>query len=166
MSASVTFTFLQSSSLCLTTTSPERLAQAVQWGLRPLARVGVPVDELVLTLLLSLRFIGIVFDEVRNLAFGVAARGIQWKALQGLGTVDVLAALVGRLFENLFTHSKNIAEAMVARGYRGDPRKHGIFFMQELSMEPHDWMVLVGLVLVVGLSNGSTIRTVLSSLAA
>lgn len=55
---------LQSASLCLTTTTPEQLAAALRWYMGPLAHVGAPVEELILTLLLSLRFIGLVFDEV------------------------------------------------------------------------------------------------------
>lgn len=33
----------------------------------PLTRLGVPVAEIILTLMLSLRFINLVFDEVRGL---------------------------------------------------------------------------------------------------
>lgn len=57
---------LQSASLCLTSTSPERVTQAIHWFLSPLKRFGAPIDEVTLTLLLSLRFTGLVFDEVSN----------------------------------------------------------------------------------------------------
>lgn len=33
----------------------------------PLTHLGVPVAEIILTLMLSLRFISLVFDEVREL---------------------------------------------------------------------------------------------------
>lgn len=56
----------QSSSLCLATTTPEQLAFALRWFMLPLTYIGVPVAEIVLTLLLSLRFISLVFDEVRE----------------------------------------------------------------------------------------------------
>ena len=55
---------LQSASLCLATTMPEHLAAGLRWYLSPFIWLKAPVDELVLTLLLSLRFIGLVFDEV------------------------------------------------------------------------------------------------------
>ncbi|KAK6913858.1 hypothetical protein RJ641_021179 [Dillenia turbinata] len=42
-------------SLCLATTTPEQLASALQWSLRPLSLVGAPLAEIILTLLLSLR---------------------------------------------------------------------------------------------------------------
>ena len=56
----------QSASLCLTTTTPEQLAFALRWFMLPLRHIGVSVSEIVLNLLLSLRFISLVFDEVRE----------------------------------------------------------------------------------------------------
>lgn len=43
--------------------------------------VGANVEEMSLTLLLSLRFLAVVFEEIRNLALGLAARNLQWKAM-------------------------------------------------------------------------------------
>lgn len=56
----LSFVALQSASLCLVTTRPERLAQAMGRALRPLGIVGLPVKELVLTVLLALRFMATV----------------------------------------------------------------------------------------------------------
>lgn len=72
---------MQSASLCLTTTPAEQLAQGLRMWLSPLGVLGVPVAEISLTLLLSLRFLAVVFEEVRNLALGLAARNIQWTAM-------------------------------------------------------------------------------------
>ncbi|XP_050372870.1 protein ABCI12, chloroplastic isoform X2 [Argentina anserina] len=63
--ACLTFTVFQSASLCLTTTTPEELAFALRWFMLPLTNLGVPVAEIILTLMLSLRFISLVFDEGR-----------------------------------------------------------------------------------------------------
>lgn len=57
---SLTFAALQSASLCLVTTPPEAMARAVGRALRPLGLLGVPVRELVLTVLLALRFMAMV----------------------------------------------------------------------------------------------------------
>ena len=54
-SAMLTFTVLQSANLWLSTTPPEAVAAAIRWYLAPLRLVGAPVDELALTLLLSLQ---------------------------------------------------------------------------------------------------------------
>jgi hypothetical protein len=56
----LTFAALQSASLCLVTTPPEGMAKAVGRALRPLGLLGLPVKELVLTMLLALRFMSTV----------------------------------------------------------------------------------------------------------
>lgn len=55
---------MQSANLCLTTTTPEELVASIRWFLQPLRLLRVNVAEIALTLLLSLRFTGLVFDEV------------------------------------------------------------------------------------------------------
>lgn len=57
---------MQSANLCLTTTTPEELVASIRWFLQPLRLLRVNVAEIALTLLLSLRFTGLVFDEVRS----------------------------------------------------------------------------------------------------
>ncbi|XP_066366264.1 protein ABCI12, chloroplastic-like isoform X4 [Miscanthus floridulus] len=69
-SASLSFAIFQSPSLCLTTTTPEQLASALWWFMIPLKHIGVPVPEIILTLLLSLRFINLVFDEFSSTMSG------------------------------------------------------------------------------------------------
>lgn len=87
-SACLTFTIFQSANLCLTTTTPEQLASALWWFMHPLLFFGVSVDEVILTLLLSLRFINLIMDEVRNAALGIIARRICWQKLTFLETLD------------------------------------------------------------------------------
>lgn len=117
--ASLTFVAFQSASLCLTCTPAEELAVALRTLLRPLAILRVPVNEIGLTLLLSLRFMSLVFEEVRNLSLGVAARGINWNGLGPAGGLQMLIRLGGRLFANLMQRSDSIAQAMCARGFVG-----------------------------------------------
>ena len=117
-SAMLTFTVLQSANLWLSTTPPEAVAAAIRWYLAPLRLVGAPVDELALTLLLSLRFVALVFQEARNLAMAVLARGLDWRTLGTAGAADVAGGALGRLADNLFAASEQVAQAMVARGYR------------------------------------------------
>ncbi|CAM6008789.1 unnamed protein product [Sphagnum balticum] len=153
----LSFTVLQSASVCLATTTPEQLALALRWGIAPFAHIGAPVDELILTLLLSLRFIGLVFDEVRNIAMGVVARGIEWRSLRLTETADAFFTLFGRLFKNLFNHADQISQAMVARGYKGDPAKHHIYFLTKLSIKASDWVAIGGLLVLLVLSIWSEI---------
>ncbi|XP_073050256.1 protein ABCI12, chloroplastic isoform X2 [Primulina eburnea] len=116
----------QSASLCLTTTTSEQLAFALQWFIRPLSRLGVPVSEVILTLLLSLRFINLVFDEVRNVALGIISRRIRWKELTTLETIDVFFSYIRRIFKNIYSHAEQISQAMIVRGFRGDCDSHKV----------------------------------------
>eukprot|EP00850_Spirogloea_muscicola_P018608 SM000172S03081 [mRNA] locus=s172:267526:270202:+ [translate_table: standard] len=187
-SACLTFMALQSAALCLTTTPPEQLVASLAWFAAPLRAAGAPVGEAVLTLLLSLRFVGLVFDEARSLALGVAARGIAWRRLKLMGTLDgalpscprlprrntntlsaqtadhqvgvvlraVFFLLFRRLFQNLFAHSDNISQAMLARGYGGDAERHRVHFLSRLGgLQPSDWAALVALAVLVALVAGS-----------
>ena len=95
-SACLTFTVLQSAHLVLCVTTPEAMAAGLRWYLRPLRVVNAPVDEIVFTLLLSLRFTSIVFEEVRNISLGLAARGVDWNALGVRGAVNVFTSLLSR----------------------------------------------------------------------
>ncbi|KAM7462975.1 hypothetical protein LguiA_031096 [Lonicera macranthoides] len=132
-SACLTFTIFQSASLCLTTTTPEQLAFALQWYIKPLAHFGVPVAEVILTLLLSLRFINLVFDEVRTVALGIVSRRINWEQLTFMETCEVFFSYISRIFKNIFSHAEQITQAMNVRGFRGESNSHKIYFSSEAS---------------------------------
>eukprot|EP00252_Welwitschia_mirabilis_P006797 TRINITY_DN1769_c0_g1_i2.p1 TRINITY_DN1769_c0_g1~~TRINITY_DN1769_c0_g1_i2.p1 ORF type:complete len:385 (+),score=35.94 TRINITY_DN1769_c0_g1_i2:59-1213(+) len=148
----LSFILLQSASLCLATTTPEQLAAALRWYMLPSVHFGVPVDEIILTLLLSLRFISLVFDEVRNTALGMVARGIQWKKLTMLETVDIFGLYLRRIFYNLFSHAEQISQAMIARGFPGNPSAHKIYLPARFSIRKTDILAVVLLGCLMGLA--------------
>ncbi|XP_058077846.1 protein ABCI12, chloroplastic isoform X3 [Magnolia sinica] len=140
----------QSASLCLTTTTPEQLASALRWFMLPLTLIGVPVSEIILTLLLSLRFINLVFDEVRNAALGIVARRIHWRQLTVMETLDVFVMYVRRIFKNIFSHAEQISQAMIVRGFRGDSNTHKIYFFSDSSIGAADIVSLFCLLGLIG----------------
>ncbi|KAM0988431.1 hypothetical protein FF1_012478 [Malus domestica] len=150
--ACLTFTVFQSASLCLTTTTPEELAFALRWFMLPLTHLGVPVAEIILTLMLSLRFINLVFDEVRNVALGIVSRRINWEQLTMVETIDLLFAYFRRIFTNIFSHAEQISQAMIVRGFRGDSNAHKIYLLSDPSIGPADIISLLCLVGVIGAS--------------
>lgn len=66
----------------------------------------------------------LVFEELRNLALGLAARGVKWNSLGPTGALGILVMLGGRLFSNLMQRSGSIAEAMCVRGFVGAQDHH------------------------------------------
>jgi general transcription factor 3C polypeptide 2 len=127
--SSLTFCALQGASLCLVTTPGEEMALALRRFLWPLRLLGVQTRRVALTLLLSLRFMSLVFEEVRNLCLGLAARGIAWREQGARGSLEIAAQMAGRLFANLFERSDKIAQAMAARGFLG-PESHELYCMR------------------------------------
>ena len=118
--AATAFAALQASSLVLTTTPAEGVALALTTP--PWAGRGgrdVVAGRTGLTLLLSLRFLALVFDEARGLALGLAARGIDWNGLGSGGGIQIALRLVGRLFRSLQERAADVAVAMRARGFAG-----------------------------------------------
>ncbi|OMO55039.1 ABC/ECF transporter, transmembrane component [Corchorus capsularis] len=142
----LTFIIFQSASLCLATTTPEQLAFALRWFMLPLRRIGVPVAEIVLTLMLSLRFINLVFDEVRNVALGIVSRRINWQQLTTMETVDVFASYIRRIFKNIFSHAQQVSQAMIVRGFRGDSNAHKLYFLSSSSSGMANFISLLCLV--------------------
>ncbi|KAF3457231.1 hypothetical protein FNV43_RR01888 [Rhamnella rubrinervis] len=148
--ACLTFTVFQSASLCLTTTTPEQLAFALRWFMLPLTCIGVPVAEIVLTLMLSLRFISLVFDEVRSVALGIISRRINWQQLTMMETIDIFFSYFRRIFKNIFNHAEQISQAMIVRGFRGDSNSHKIYFLSDSSIGTEDIVSLLCLIGVIG----------------
>ena len=57
-----------------------RRLQGVHWDASKGSTVALQGAQC-MTLLLSLRFMSVVFDELRNLSLGLAARSVPWKQL-------------------------------------------------------------------------------------
>uniref|UniRef100_A0A1J3KAX3 Protein ABCI12, chloroplastic n=1 Tax=Noccaea caerulescens TaxID=107243 RepID=A0A1J3KAX3_NOCCA len=147
--ACLTFIIFQSASICLATTTPEQLALALRWFLFPLTYIGVPVCEIILTLLLSLRFINLVFDEVRSVALGIVSRRVNWKQLTVLETLDIFASFIRRIFKNIFRHAEQISQAMIVRGFRGESSSHKIYFFSGSSNKLADFASILCLIGVI-----------------
>ncbi len=114
--ATLLFTLVHSANLLLLTTSPEELVWAISWGLAPLGRLGMPVDRIGFTLLLSLRFLPLVQEELQNLVRAVATRAVNLRRLGWRASLGLLLAVAERLLANLLLRAEQGAEALVARG--------------------------------------------------
>jgi len=148
-SATLLFTLIHSANLLLLTTSPEQLVWAIDWWLIPLGRLGLPAERLGFILLLSLRFLPLVQEELQNLLRSLATRAVHLKALGWRGGLALLLALGERLLANVLLRSEQGAEALLARGGRWLPP-------QELREESSglgavSWIALAALVLLLGL---------------
>ncbi len=101
--------------VCFTTTATELLA-AFRFLVSPLAKVGVPADDIAFTLALSVRFIPVIESELRSIRMAQKARGSE--AVGSLvQKLRVWGMAFTALFVGLFRHADNLATAMDARCY-------------------------------------------------
>jgi energy-coupling factor transport system permease protein len=111
------------SSLLTLTTNPVELVWALERLASPLKRLGVPVSEFCLTVLLAIRFLPILREEAERLVLALRARGLDPGAGGLVTRARNLTPLVVPLFSQVFGRAETLALAMEIRGYRpGAPR--------------------------------------------
>jgi energy-coupling factor transport system permease protein len=148
-SATLLFTVIHSANLLLLTTPPESLVWGLSWCIAPLARVGVPVDRLGFTLLLSLRFLPLVQEEFQNLLRSVATRSVNLRQLGLQGSLALVLALGERLLANVLLRAEQGAEALMAKGGRWIAPAQ--LLRDPLPRPALQWVGAAGLVVLLGL---------------
>ena len=101
--------------VCLTTSAEELLA-AFGWFLGPLRRLGVPVDDIALTLALSVRFIPVIEREFTQIRAAQVSRGAD-SATSLVQRARTWAGAFTALFVGLFRHASTLSSAMDSRCY-------------------------------------------------
>lgn len=140
------FTLVHSANLMLLTTRPEELVWAISWLLAPLARLGWPVQRLGFTLLLSLRFLPLVQEELQNLLRSLATRAVNLRQLGWRSSLALVLAVGERLLANLLLRSEQGAEALMAGGGRWLPPDQ-----LHRPSAPRPWLNLVALLGLISL---------------
>ncbi|MEB3335266.1 MAG: energy-coupling factor transporter transmembrane protein EcfT [Cyanobacteriota bacterium] len=110
------FTVVHSANLLLLTTAPEAIVWAIHWWLRPLSWLGWPMERLGFTLLLALRFLPLVQEELQNLLRALATRAVNVKSLGWKAGLALVLAVGERLLANVLLRSEQGAQALIARG--------------------------------------------------
>jgi energy-coupling factor transport system permease protein len=114
--ATLLFTLVHSANLLLLSTPPEQLVWSFSWVLAPLARLGWPVERLGFTLLLALRFLPLVQEELQNLLRALATRAVNLRRLGWRPSLGLVLVVGERLLANLLLRAEQGAEALLARG--------------------------------------------------
>jgi energy-coupling factor transport system permease protein len=108
--------------LTFTTTSRE-LTKACEWMAGPLKRFKIPVDDLAVVILMSMRFVPLLHQELRNIVDAQKARGVDFsRGSVSTRAGNLVAVLVPAVLGTL-RRGEVLALAMTARGFRpGNPR--------------------------------------------
>ena len=109
------FTVIQSVNLMLLTTLQEDIVWALSWFFDPLRKVGLPIDKWLFQLLLALRFIPLVQEELQNILKSVSVRSINLRSLGFKKSINVLLTIVERLFLNIFLRIDQGADSLLSK---------------------------------------------------
>ncbi len=124
-----------SAALLTMTTPPSDLVAGIERLLRPLARVGVPTQDLAVMISMALRFMPMMLEEYERIRMAQTARGADFTAGSLAARTRSLAALAVPLLMSAFRRADELAVAMEARGYRRGPRTT----LRELAFARCDW---------------------------
>ena len=109
------FTVVHSVNLMLLTTLQENIVWGLSWFLYPFRKIGLPVSKWLFQLLIALRFIPLVQEELQNLIKSVSVRSINIRTLGFKKTFNVFLILVERLFQNIFLRIDQGAESLLSK---------------------------------------------------
>ena len=104
------------------TTLPSDLVGGIERLLRPLARVGIPSQEIAVMMALAFRFVPILLEEYDRLRMAQMARGADFTTGSVRLRMRAATALVVPLLLSAFRRADELTLAMEARGYRRGPR--------------------------------------------
>ena len=109
------FTVIHSVNLMLITTPPEDLVWAIRWFFAPLVLLGVPLEKLSFQLLLALRFLPLVQEELQNLFRSIGVRAIDFKKLGLKSSLSLFVSLGERLLLNILLRAEQGADSLMSR---------------------------------------------------
>ena len=136
-------------SLLSYTTSTSQMTQGLNGMLQPFTFFHIQVDDFVMMVQITLRYLPLLAQTAERIAKAQAARGANWDNRQGnlLMRIRQIIPIILPLFIISLNRAGNLAMAMDARGYGSGTRTSQI----ELRMQYPDWLGLFAAVLVTGL---------------
>jgi energy-coupling factor transport system permease protein len=137
------------SSFITLTTTPVRLADAIESLLGPLRIVRFPVHDFALMMTIALRFIPTLLEEAETIMNAQKARGADFESGNIIRRTQNFLPLLVPLFIGSFRRADELALAMEARGYAGG---EGRTRLHVLRIRAIDLLWLVGgMLMIVGL---------------
>ena len=129
------------STLLTLTTMPLSLTDAIEYLLRPLVFLKVPVYEIALMLSIALRFVPTLMDETEKIMNAQRARGVDFGEGNVFQQMKAIVPLLIPLFVSSFNRAEELATAMEARGYQGG---EGRTKYRQLKWASRDNLVIIG----------------------
>ncbi|WP_340023547.1 energy-coupling factor transporter transmembrane component T [Paenibacillus sp. FSL K6-1096] len=99
------------------TTKPLDLAKGLEVLGKPLARLGIPVEAFALMVMLAVRFIPTISQELDRILLAQKARGYEISSLQGRQRIQACLRLVIPLLVTTIGRAEQLAMTLEARAY-------------------------------------------------
>lgn len=101
------------------TTSLVEFADGTESLLKPLQRIGLPINELVMVMVVALKFVPIFIAELERTIKAQTARGVKLDSGNIVSRALKIGPLLIPLILSGFQRAEQLTIAMEARGYRG-----------------------------------------------
>lgn len=118
MSIRVLLLFLITTILTMATSMVE-LTDGIEALLKPLRKIGVPSHELAMTLVIALRFVPTLAEEMEKIVKAQMARGVDFDRGNFIQKTAKVFPVFLPLFLNAFKRAEDLMVAMEARNYTG-----------------------------------------------
>lgn len=105
------------SSILTLTTSPTELAKGVFRLLSPLRIFRVPIDDIAIMVMISMRYVPFFLQEVERITRAHRARGVHFDEGGFLQRAKMVLPILGPLLANSLRKAHGIGDALAARGY-------------------------------------------------
>ncbi|MBN1755720.1 energy-coupling factor transporter transmembrane protein EcfT [bacterium] len=131
------FLLVFSGALLTWTTQPIEFTNALERFLEPLNRRGIPVRNFTLMMMIALRFIPTMIDEIENTRKAQLARGARFGGGL-LKRIKALLPLIIPLFAQSFRRAETLSLALEVRAYTPD---HPRTYYKPLKYHTGDWIL-------------------------
>jgi len=137
--------FVAMAFLVTLTCSPSEIAEAIVKLLRPLSRIGLPVEELGLILFVAIRFIPVLYSEFITIYNAQVIRGVEFGG-SILNRIRKITAIIVPVLVGAIGRADDLALAIEARGYRSGQERS---FYSRSRFDTGAWLFVIGSSVVV-----------------
>lgn len=127
------------------TTMPAEMAETLVGWLKPLKKIGVPVNDIGLIVFIAMRFIPVLAEEMDSIRQAQLVRGVDFSGGLKKRGRNLLFLLIP-VFQSAIRRADELAIAIESRGYiSGAPRSS----LKIFRFRSADWLFMSGAVVVV-----------------
>ena len=109
-----------STTMLLYTTTFREISDGLDFALRPLKKLGVPVNRISFMLSVSLMFIPVIFEEISIITDAQSSRGLDFRTRNLKKRMLNMLAVIIPLISNSIKRAERLAETMEARCFDGE----------------------------------------------